>query len=259
MMLAARTSSVGRPLNPLGRTGVSDRGSLGKYGANHAADMIPIFFDPITGAFHYLTIRRRDTREVACAGGMTDPGDQAKLAKQATNIVIQTSKNAATREIVEEAVSPEGAVVLQEYLADPNKTIVIAAGLVDDERNTDIAFMVSTVFMAPMTKDTAMKIKLQKENDEVSDVVWRTLQEIEHDAIGVFASHMSLFKIAERKMHELKNTNRLPGMMPSLKRSITFVPDDDMKRFKLESMPVDALSTRFHNIGMHASYPFARR
>jgi hypothetical protein len=148
---------------------------------------------------------------------------------------------------------------LQEYLADPNNTIVIAAGVVDDARNTDFAFMVSTVIMAPMPKELAMKIKLQKENDEVEAVAWRTLQEIEDDAKGVFASHMSFFKIAERKMQELKDTNRLPGMMtpPSLKRSFTFVPDDDMKRFKTES--VNSLSTRFHNIGMHAAYPFARR
>ena len=53
-------------------------------------------------------------------------------------------------------------------------------------------------------------------------------------------------------------------MMPFLKRSITFFPNDmmlpdDMKRFKMDSAPVDSLSTRFHNIGTHASYPFARR
>jgi len=258
---------LGRPLNPLGRTGVKGRGSLGKYGANHAADMIPVFFNPSDGKFYYLTIRRRDTHQVACPGGMIDPGDKAKLAKQATNVVIQTSKNAAAREIVEEAISEEGAAVLQQTLADPNNTIVIAAGVVDDARNTDFAFMVSTVIMVPMTKDTAMQIKLQKQNDEVEDVAWRTLEEIEHDTIGVFASHMSFFNIAERKMQELKDAKRLPGMMPlmpSLKRSITFVPDDmmspdDMKRFKMNSAPVDSLSTRFRDIGMNASYPFSRR
>lgn len=255
---------LGRPLNPLGRTGVRGRGSLGKYGANHAADMIPAYYNPSNDMFYYLTIRRRDTREVACAGGMIDPGDQAKLAKQATNVVTQTSKNAATRELKEEAITEEGAAVLAEALADSDKTIVIAAGVVDDARNTDLAFMVSTAFLATMDKQTAMKIMLQKENDEVLDVAWRSLWEIKHDTIGVFASHMSFFKIAERKMKELKDANRLPGMMPSLKRSITFVPDDamppdDMKRFKMESAPVDSLSTRFHNIGMHASYPFARR
>lgn len=254
---------LGRPLNPLGRTGVRGRGSLGKYGANHAADMIPAYYNPSNDTFYYLTIRRRDTREVACAGGMIDPGDQAKLAKQATSVVTQTSKNAATRELKEEAITEEGAAVLAEALADPNKTIVIAAGVVDDARNTDFAFMVSTAFLATMDKQTAMKIMLQKENDEVLDVAWRSLWEIKHDAIGVFASHMSFFKIAERKMQELKDANRLPGIMPSLKRSITFapmMPPDDMKRFKMESAPVDSLSTRFHNIGMlHASYPFARR
>lgn len=254
---ACYIDDLGRPKNPFGRTGISDRGSLGKYGANHAADMIPSYFDPSDNTFYYLTIRRRDTREVACAGGMIDPGDQAKLAKHATNLVIQTSKNAAAREIVEEAISEEGAAVLQEYLADPHNTIVIAAGVVDDARNTDVAFMVSTVIMAPMTKEIAMKIKLQKQNDEVEDVAWRTLQEIEKDHHGVFASHLSFFKAANLKMNQLKMTNRLPGMMPSLKRSNTFAPDDK-KRFKME-LAVDNVQARFHNIGIHASYPFARR
>lgn len=249
---------LGRPLNPLGRTGNAGRGSLWKYGPNHAADMIGSYYDPSDDMFYYLTIRRRDTREIACPGGMIDPGDQAKLAKQATNVVIQTSKNAASREIMEEAISPEGAAVLQEILADPKKTFVIAAGVVDDDRNTDIAFMVSTAFLAIMDKGTAMKIMLQKQNDEVEDVAWRTLEEIKHDHIGVFASHESFFKSAEGKMHELKNTNGLPNFMPSLKRSITFA-SDDIKRFKAEPIPVDTLSTRFHSIGFHASYPFARR
>lgn len=254
---ACYIDDLGRPKNPLGRTGISGRGSLGKYGANHAADMIPGYFDPDTGEFYFLTIRRRDTCEVACAGGMIDPGDQAKVAKQATNLVIQTSKNAAAREIVEEAISEEGAAVLRETLADPNNTIVIAAGVVDDARNTDNAFMVSTAFLAIMDKETAMKIMLQKQNDEVEDVAWLTLKQIERDEKGVFASHMSFFKAANLKMNQLKKTNRLPGMMPSLKRSNTFVPDDK-KRFKVE-LTVDNVQARFHNIGIHASYPFARR
>ena len=94
-------------------------------GAAHGLSAIPAYYNPSNDTFYYLTIRRRDTREVACAGGMIDPGDQAKLAKQATNVVTQTSKNAATRELKEEAITEEGAAVLAEALADSNKTIVM--------------------------------------------------------------------------------------------------------------------------------------
>ena len=38
--LAWRYDAKGRPLNPRGRTGMSDRGKLGKWGPNHAGDAL---------------------------------------------------------------------------------------------------------------------------------------------------------------------------------------------------------------------------
>lgn len=38
--------SLGRPMNPRGRTGMQGRGLLGKWGPNHAADPIVTRFDP---------------------------------------------------------------------------------------------------------------------------------------------------------------------------------------------------------------------
>ncbi|MCP9262304.1 hypothetical protein DINM_005583 [Dirofilaria immitis] len=67
---------TGRPLNPIGRTGLRGRGVLGRWGPNHAAD-------PIVSRFHYgrlqfVGISRRDSGEWAIPGGMVDAGEDVR-------------------------------------------------------------------------------------------------------------------------------------------------------------------------------------
>ena len=65
-----------RPRNPVGRTGMSERGLLGKYGPNHAADPIVMRLKPDspTLQLQFVAIRRRDTGEWAIPGGMVEAG-----------------------------------------------------------------------------------------------------------------------------------------------------------------------------------------
>lgn len=65
----------GRPLNPMGRTGLADRGLLGKWGPNHAADPIVTRYHPTTGQLQVVAIQRKDTGQWALPGGMVDPGE----------------------------------------------------------------------------------------------------------------------------------------------------------------------------------------
>ena len=66
--------STSRPLNPVGRTGMSGRGLLGKWGPNHAADPIVTRFDPEDErVLQMVAIKRRDTGQWAIPGGMVDP------------------------------------------------------------------------------------------------------------------------------------------------------------------------------------------
>lgn len=51
--------SSGRPLNPIGRTGISGRGFLGRWGPNHAAD--PVVSRIKDGKLQFVGIQRRDT------------------------------------------------------------------------------------------------------------------------------------------------------------------------------------------------------
>lgn len=121
------------PLNPFGRTGITGRGILGRYGVNHAADPIvstwkrnevnEIVKHDQSGkpVLRVLCIKRGDTQEIALPGGMVDPGEQVSVTLK--------------REFIEEALN--GKIQesdLDEFFKDGAE---IYAGYVDDPRNTD--------------------------------------------------------------------------------------------------------------------------
>jgi len=91
----------GRPVNPCGRTGITGRGHLGKWGPNHAADPIVTkwkrsnsekVIHPKSGkpVLEFVSIFRKKDHEWAIPGGMVDPGEN----------ISQTLK----REFAEEAL-----------------------------------------------------------------------------------------------------------------------------------------------------------
>ena len=100
--------SNNRPLNIHGRTGVTGRGVLGKWGPNHAADPVVTrwkmletgngekFLDETSGkpVLEFVCIQRKDTGIWAIPGGMVDPGEK----------VSTTVK----REFMEEALDSTG-------------------------------------------------------------------------------------------------------------------------------------------------------
>jgi ADP-ribose pyrophosphatase len=121
------------PLNPFGRTGITGRGILGRYGVNHAADPIvstwkrneanEIVKNDKSGkpVLRVLCIERGDTKEIALPGGMVDPGEQVSVTLK--------------REFVEEALNGK---IQEADLDEFFKTgAEIYKGYVDDPRNTD--------------------------------------------------------------------------------------------------------------------------
>jgi ADP-ribose pyrophosphatase YjhB (NUDIX family) len=65
----------GRPLNPRGRTGMCERGLLGKWGANQAADPIVTRLQPETARLQVVAVLRKDTGDWALPGGMVDDAE----------------------------------------------------------------------------------------------------------------------------------------------------------------------------------------
>jgi ADP-ribose pyrophosphatase len=126
------------PQFPYGRTGITGRGVLGKWGANPAADPIITRYNPEDGKLLLLLIQRAEG-EWAIPGGMVDPTDKKISA-------------AAARELQEET----GLDI------DMDDAQEIYQGIVDDPRNTDNAWMTTVVFHKHLDNDTSRIIGTKK-------------------------------------------------------------------------------------------------
>ena len=118
--------NTGKPLNPVGRTGLGGRGLLGKWGPNHAADPIVTWNHPATGQLQVVSIQRHDTEQWALPGGMVDDGEAVSTAVR--------------REFEEEAGAISDPAQRQKFSTQVTKLFEtgkqIYRGYIDDPRNT---------------------------------------------------------------------------------------------------------------------------
>ena len=158
---------AGRPLNPVGRTGLAGRGLLGRWGPNYAADPMVTRFDPETGAMELLAIQRRDSGQWAIPGGMVDKGEEVSRT--------------LARELREET-----GVTL-----DLGRGHLIYRGYVDDPRNTDHAWMETTAKHLHLPPELAGRIGLCAGSDARA-ARWLAL---EPEAVAaLYASHAALVR-----------------------------------------------------------------
>lgn len=159
-------NSHGFPLNPFGRTGMAGRGVLGKWGANFAVDGLITTLHPETHCFLVLTIVRKDTGETAIPGGMIDTGE--------------TSLQARNRELEEELS------LSSSDLKDPIYEKIVTKGYVDDPRNTDHAWMETTVYHVHFTYERAMLLS-PSAGDDAQECRWK---EVNSETImNFYANH----------------------------------------------------------------------
>ena len=139
--VAVPRDARGRPLNPLGRTGLEGRGLLGRWGRNQAGDPLLTRVHPETGRLQQLVIERRDSGQKALPGGMVDDGEEIGAT--------------VARELFEETgtkLSFEGAAT-------------VFTGVVDDPRNTDNAWLETTVLHKHLTAAEYGAMRLQTGDD----------------------------------------------------------------------------------------------
>lgn len=159
----------GLPINPRGRTGMRGRGVLRKWGPNFAADPIITRTNSHTGKFEMLAIRRRDNGQWAIPGGMVDAGESV-------------SKTLA-RELEEET-----GVKL-----DWRNAKTVYEGYVDDPRNTDNAWMETSVAHMHLESGVADKLKAQA-GDDAAAVGWH---EVNDEFLNsMYASHGNFVRMA---------------------------------------------------------------
>ncbi|GJQ72026.1 hypothetical protein Trydic_g3128 [Trypoxylus dichotomus] len=194
--------SNNRPLNPRGRTGITGRGVLGRWGPNHAADPIVTRWKMSNGKkvlhsksnlpiLQFCAIQRRDNNEWAIPGGMVDPGET----------VSETLK----REFQEETLN--ALEVNKEQLEKDREMITnffkngeeVYKGYVDDPRNTDNAWIETVAYnFHDDTGQSAGKFSLQA-GDDAKNVKWMDIDQY----LSLYASHIEFIKavVALRGSH----------------------------------------------------------
>jgi ADP-ribose pyrophosphatase YjhB (NUDIX family)/inosine-uridine nucleoside N-ribohydrolase len=167
--VAVALDAQGRPLNPLGRTGLEGRGLLGRWGRNQAGDPLLTRMDPETGRLQVLVIERKDSGQKALPGGMVDEGEEIAIT--------------VARELCEETgaeLSFEGATT-------------VFTGVVDDPRNTDNAWMETTVLHRHLTAAEQGAMKLRA-GDDARAVHWAN---VDHKLLSsMYASHGDYVRLA---------------------------------------------------------------
>ena len=160
---------AGRFLNPAGKTGITGRGVLGKWGANWAADVIVT--KEVDGELYVLLCTKvvQDGDALCFPAGMVESNEEVPIAMR--------------RELCEEAVQNGPAV---DTLFSEGKVGTIYIGHVDDYRNTDHAWIVTQVTHFHASPEVADKLVLNvKDNEEISKSCWYKAEEVG----DMYASH----------------------------------------------------------------------
>jgi len=180
-----------RPLNPRGRTGMTGRGLLGKWGPNFAADSV-ITREMSGGRFEVLLILRADTGEWALPGGMVDPGEKAAQA--------------AKREFEEEAANfgSEADREAFHFAADQvwGGASLIYQGYVDDPRNTDNAWLETCCYHFHSDAHFSTLLAKGHAGDDARDRRWHAIDSIgaQPGQTRLYASHEELLDAARAQL-----------------------------------------------------------
>ncbi len=154
----------GIPQNPFGKTGFIGRGELGLWGPNPAAD--PVVFRVRDGQLQVLLVERSGNEgQFAIPGGMVDSRDSSASAAALRKLREKTGLQA-----VQEKMLFLGEVCAEHF---------------DDPRNTDNAWMVSTVYAWLLTEHIEEgEIELQ---DEILSKKWQ-------DVMPMLSGEMKLWE-----------------------------------------------------------------
>ncbi|XP_005093921.1 ADP-ribose pyrophosphatase, mitochondrial isoform X2 [Aplysia californica] len=187
------------PRNPVGRTGMIGRGTLGRWGPNHAADPIVTRWKRDDNGkvvkdangkqiLEFIAVQRRDNGEWALPGGMVDAGE----------VVSITLK----REFGEEALNSLEANDADKKAIEASindlfmKGVEVYRGYVDDPRNTDNSWMETVAMNFHDAEGTGVaKFKLHAGDDAVG-VQW---MELSHD-LKLYASHINFLQTTAEKL-----------------------------------------------------------
>jgi len=180
----------GRPLNPKGRTGMCERGLLGKWGPNHAADPIVTRYDPARPyQLQMVAIQRRDTGVWAIPGGMVDYGETVSATvRREFKEETGNLSDPAQREVFERLV---------DTLFETGT--IVYRGYVDDPRNTDNAWMETMAYHFHCSHELGGMLPLAA-GDDAGDVMWLDIDSANYKWQTLYASHKDIVQKAVARL-----------------------------------------------------------
>ncbi|XP_043567778.1 ADP-ribose pyrophosphatase, mitochondrial-like isoform X1 [Chiloscyllium plagiosum] len=183
------------PQNPMGRTGITSRGLLGKWGPNHAADPIVTRWKREAGEkviheqsgkpiLQFVTIKRKDCGEWAIPGGMVDDGELVSVTlkrefgeEALDSLAASTSEKNRLRRLFQSIFSKENSKE-------------VYAGYVDDPRNTDNAWVETVAInFHDETGDSVGQLDLHS-GDDAGSVQWADIDQ----NLQLYATHSHFLK-----------------------------------------------------------------
>lgn len=185
-------ASDGYPLNPIGRTGLVGRGTLGNWGPNHAADPVVCRANPETKKLQFVLIKRTDNGQWGLPGGMVEAGQTIagtrtrEFAEEALN---STKSESETPEQYDARVK-ELETKLKELFSEPTDDDILYQGVSDDPRNTDNSWMETVAILSVLTGENA-NLKLEA-GDDAGKAKWTDY----HPTKPLFASHKLFIDLA---------------------------------------------------------------
>ena len=174
------------PLNPVGRTGMCERGRLAKWGPNHAADPIVTRTNPDSGELQLVVIKRGDTGTWALPGGMVDPGEAVSTTvrrefDEEAGALKDPQKRARFTALADELFGAGGEVVYRGY--------------VDDPRNTDNAWMETAAIHFHCSDELGKLLPLEA-GDDATHVKWINIS----PDLKLYASHKDWVDVVAKTM-----------------------------------------------------------
>ena len=211
-------------LNPKGKTGIKGRGMLGKYGPNHAADVIVTRFHD--GNYQALLVEKKlEGGETAFAwpAGMVEAGESVPLTLR--------------RELTEEAVADGDAV---EQLFSTCRKGVVYAGHVDDWRNTDVAWMETNAVHYHATQEIGDQLELKvNDTDEIKKSMWVDMDSVTE----MYASHMDWLRTVitiVNKSSFVSHVDWPKGQPPFVSHDKSLSPGASTSKRRAEEAPNEA-------------------
>lgn len=159
-----RFDDRGRPLNPLGRTGLGGRGFFYRWGPNLAVDAVVMRVNAGRKALEFALVKREDTGQWSLPGTMVREGERP---------------SAAFARVVAEKLG---------LSLDPARANRVDHGPIRDYRNTDNAWVESIVFETTLPDHE--QGPLSPARADVKSAAWLALDE--DFAPQLFASHVRI-------------------------------------------------------------------